>query len=176
MVILIHLTGELRVTDQVPITIKDQEIWATDNRNGNATEICFASKFALINDSDTISDRTDRPLKPLVWWNGAQVFISAECGEMSFLMPLTQSLENLLKRARFGCWDVLLAQVHSERTYCGSIQGEDVGGGESHGISQPFPIRVHRLLWNHLGLMNFSNGPVLLRFKSLGEDNATIQS
>jgi hypothetical protein len=67
VVILIDLPGELRVTDQVAIVIKDQEIWATDNRDGNSPEICFASKFALINDGDTIPDRTRRPVNPLVW-------------------------------------------------------------------------------------------------------------
>src|ERR1035438_2201892 len=69
----------------------------------------------------------------------------------------------------FRSRNALFAQVHAERTNRGSIQGEDVRGGESHGISQPFPIRVHRLLWNHLGLMNSANGPALLRFKSPGE-------
>ena len=41
------------------------------------------------------------------WWNSAQVFVSTESGEMSLLVALPECLENLIKRTRFGCWDVL---------------------------------------------------------------------
>ena len=46
---------------------------------------------------------------------------------MGFFVPLTECTENLLKDARLVFRNVLLAEVDTERTRCGTIKADDIG-------------------------------------------------